>query len=475
MSFDIKEIRRQFDEVITYSQGIENPKTEELFNRFLEAKRDYIEVFGGNLIYEYPEVLHFKLDKKEKQKNLNNFLDTIDCLYSNYDLVNFIEDNRDGFFINQVVNEWKLPDGKVIPVGMKLVKAFKYFIQDKEVLYTIQNSASRVIQEDKIEGTLCISVHPLDFLSSSENTYNWRSCHALDGEYRAGNLSYMVDNSTVICYLKGADNVRLPNFPESVPWNSKKWRVLLFFEKNWRAVFAGRQYPLSSLNALQMVNTCLCQKLGLHFFDWEDTTLTNYIEKISGEKHYLSEDYLVLNGYIYPTSKFIHDASNSLQFDDLLQSTCYKPIIAIRYREFYNDMDDWSWEIGGAIKCLDCGKEILKDSAFMRCTNCELVHGDSENEVFGYCDCCGRRILLDDAYFIDDENVCKECYKTECMTCDRCGNSYYKNDIKYNNKYHKYLCPWCTEDMERGEPIDLRDLVFFACDNVYNNMEENNG
>ena len=36
MSFDIREIKKQFDEVIRYSQGIENPKTEELFNRFLD-------------------------------------------------------------------------------------------------------------------------------------------------------------------------------------------------------------------------------------------------------------------------------------------------------------------------------------------------------------------------------------------------------------------------------------------------------
>ena len=28
-----------------------------------------------------------------------------------------------------------------------------------------------------------------DYLSLSENAFNWRSCHALDGEYRAGNLS----------------------------------------------------------------------------------------------------------------------------------------------------------------------------------------------------------------------------------------------------------------------------------------------
>lgn len=127
---------------------------------------------------------------------------------------------------------------------MKLVKAFKYFEENPRSLEDIQNYASRIIQEDKIEGTLCFSVHPLDFLSVSENTYNWRSCHALDGEYRAGNLSYMVDRSTFICYLRGAENQKLPHFPEDVLWNSKKWRMLLYMEDKRRGLMAGRQYPL---------------------------------------------------------------------------------------------------------------------------------------------------------------------------------------------------------------------------------------
>jgi hypothetical protein len=56
---------------------------------------------------------------------------------------------------------------------MKLAKAFKFFTDSKTVLYDLQNRASQIIQEDKVEGTLCLSVHPLDFLSSSMNTYNW--------------------------------------------------------------------------------------------------------------------------------------------------------------------------------------------------------------------------------------------------------------------------------------------------------------
>ena len=111
---NLSKIKSDFYRVIQYSQSIPDPKIDRLFDIWMECKRDFIELFGGNLIYEYPYVLHLKLDKKEKQKNLNNFLDTIDCLYSNYDLIDFIETNRDGFFTNQVIEEYKLPDGKII-------------------------------------------------------------------------------------------------------------------------------------------------------------------------------------------------------------------------------------------------------------------------------------------------------------------------------------------------------------------------
>ena len=40
-------------------------------------------------------------------------------------------------------------------------------------LYTLQNKASQIIQEDCVEGTVCFSVHPLDYLSISENIYNF--------------------------------------------------------------------------------------------------------------------------------------------------------------------------------------------------------------------------------------------------------------------------------------------------------------
>ena len=133
--------------------------------------------------------------------------------------------------------------GIYVPEGAKIIKSFKHFEGNKRKLEEMQTAASRVIQADKIEGYIYFSVHPLDFLSLSENAHNWRSCHALDGEYRSGNLNYMVDSSTIVCYVKSKEDTILPRFPEDVPWNNKKWRVLLFLSDDGYSMMAGRQYP----------------------------------------------------------------------------------------------------------------------------------------------------------------------------------------------------------------------------------------
>ena len=139
-------------------------------------------MFGGELIYEFPQKVNFELGPKEKNMRIDEFISTLQGRYDNYDLAMFVEKMKEGFFDNEVPFDYTLDNGQKISKGMKLVKAFKYFEEDKSLLTDMQNHASRIIQEDRIEGTLCLSVHPLDFLSNSENDSNWRSCHSLDGE-----------------------------------------------------------------------------------------------------------------------------------------------------------------------------------------------------------------------------------------------------------------------------------------------------
>ena len=251
----IQEIKEKFDKVIVYSQsGIVEPQTDKLFDLWADAKRDIIEAFGGKYIYEFPEKVTFELTEDAKNDRIQNFINYLwDLGYD--ELGRFLDYQRDGFYKNGVVEEYKLSDtkGTIITKGTKLVKAFKYFIKNEAVLNELQSKASQIIQENKVEGTMCLSVHPLDYLSISENTYNWRSCHALDGEYRAGNLSYMMDSSTIVCYLKGDNEVKLPHFPDDVLWNSKKWRVLLYLSNDWKMIFAGKQYPFTTESGMQIL------------------------------------------------------------------------------------------------------------------------------------------------------------------------------------------------------------------------------
>ena len=79
---DYQTIKRQVDEVISYSQGIADPQTEELLQKWMKAKEFYIEKFGGLTHEVGPIQIH--LDEDTKQNMLDEFLDTIANVYQNY-------------------------------------------------------------------------------------------------------------------------------------------------------------------------------------------------------------------------------------------------------------------------------------------------------------------------------------------------------------------------------------------------------
>ena len=90
-----KAIQEQFNKVISYSQGILEPNTDKLFADWLEAKRDFIEAFNGQLIYEMPEKISFELGAKEKELRLEDLVLMIENRYGNGNLADFIRANKE--------------------------------------------------------------------------------------------------------------------------------------------------------------------------------------------------------------------------------------------------------------------------------------------------------------------------------------------------------------------------------------------
>ena len=460
-----EDIKEQFKRVITHSQGIPDPKVDSLFYHWEKAKEKFIKRFGG-LIFEWPYEVEFTLDEKEKKNRAMEFATVVHDSFNNPNLADFIDANVEGFFDNRIVNT----DDYSIPKGMKLIKAFKYFESDKQRLRALQDYASNYIQENKIKGTLCFSVHPLDFLSSSENSYNWRSCHALDGEYRAGNLSYMVDTTTFMVYLKGTGD-KLNGFGD-VSWNSKKWRMLIHVSDNDELMFAGRQYPFSSKSGIDTVLNIYNNIIGTEeeqsiygyhrnkYDGWVADYIDGYVPAnapADSQPVSLDGKYLVFGCKLVELNQVVREGFNALNYNDVLNSTCYTyPYYAILNPYLYHTPESIINNpimVGGEVACLHCGQEVISNAETMRCDDCEMRYGFEENDTYGSCACCGARIYLDDAVTVGDceEAVCDSCYETQCFVCDCCGETYYKTDRMYvviNDSEESWFCKHCYEDYQ---------------------------
>lgn len=439
---DLELIKKQVKEVLEYSQGIKNAKVDYLIDTWYESKRELIELIGDNLIYSTPNKITVDLTEKEKNVKIDDFCAFISRKFPQYkDLFCFVRENEKDFFKN-ILSKTYDKDGYYIPAGIKFFKAFKEFVDNKEDLDDIQTEASRVIQEGKISGYLCVSVHPLDYLSSSENNYNWRSCHSLDGEYRAGNLSYMLDKSTLVCYICGKKQVKLPRFPMSVPWNDKKWRMLLFISDNKDALFAGRQYPFFSKSLMEeirfiWINNFSNSRYYHPWSNWHNDFFQNidFKEWGNADNFSLPERYIPIRNEIKSMSDLISDSKTELHFNDLTQSSLYIPYYC--WRNYSRRPIHFT--IGHDVKCIKCEDTFIYDHESMMCEDC------LENNGYVRCGDCGEMIRLDDAIYIDSEDryICEHCYEEYYTTCAECGEVFHNDDIYYDEERDCYLCSEC--------------------------------
>ena len=480
-----EDIEQQVKQVIAYSQGLDISAlngVHRLIEQWQKNKKEFYTRLRHQLILKTDEEVTFELDPDSRRKQLMSFICRVEEHYHNRRLALFLDENSCDFFNNILQHDYELDAKAPIKKGTKIVKAFKYFVPDKDELHAIQDEASMLIQENKVTGRLCFSIHPLDFLFSSENTYNWRSCHALDGDYRAGNLDYMIDKSTIICYLEGAENVKLPNFPESVPWNSKKWRMLLHFSDDMQLVFAGRQYPFISQVPLEIIREkvlpLLCGKREQYISQWHDDILHdgnfNYTFTKKDE-NYNSWPWkngfkaFVPNGIPIPCRHLIRLNERHYHYNDLLYSTIYENPYYAWTSDYYSDS---VLHIGGDLRCVCCGEDAPFGSESMVCDDC---YDKYMNTDITYCECCERRIYDDEpiVYMHDGSILCSECAANEAESCAICLGLFYKNNLRESKKGR--VCPTCYAAQEKIIPtISLHDRLSAVdgLSQIYNIIDE---
>lgn len=455
-NFDVEKITQQVKEVIHSSQGfnIDYLKVDNIINDWLKAKKFFIEKLNGNLIYESEKVVSFALDQRSKEERLEKFADLIYHHYRNEELGDFLYAlHTEDFYNNKTSRSYYCNSTLTIPENYKVVKSFKFFVEDKKLLKDIQNEASRIIQENIVSGHLCLSVHPLDFLSASENVHNWRSCYALDGEYRVGCLNYLMDSTTVMCYLKAEEDAILPHFPKDLPWNSKKWRVWLFFSNDRSMFMTGRQYPFTNNGSLDYIKENIFPEIG--FGTWSNI----YTEKLNGITDERTGHYFGVDSSLYPIartlkpiSQIVVDGYNVHGYNDILRSHAYLPAYA-----FQTGANLWESDtgytndktiikVGRECRCPICDSGSINHSDILACQSCvEKYELSAEPDDYYYCDICGVSAPDSEMYYLDlsQEKVCRSCWEKEVITCQLCGLDDLPHIITYYNGM--YLCPGCIE------------------------------
>lgn len=285
-----------------------------------------------------------------------------------------------------------------------------------------------------------LSVHPCDYLEMSNVRNSWSSCHNLDeGCYRAGTLSYLMDQTSMIFSTV-----------------EKDWEPPLYeAPKVTREVFCyadgillqSRLYPdytnLKTAGVYRnLVQAAIALCVGvpnLWTLKTDIDTVHQYVDTCPGSSHY--------QDYIYP------DYNPTLSLLKSEDTSGHSITVGEEARciNCYSLVDDdgtlWCCDCEGGYTCAECGRTISSENAYHvgENTYCE--------DCVSYCEQCNEYVRdeLIDVYNAHGRTIymCQSCYDECANVCDECDDSYLSRCLTEHEG--RFLCPTCLEAARANE------------------------
>lgn len=121
--------------------------------------------------------------------------------------------------------------------GAKLSRFFSALLKDPK--FDIE--LSKILQNRQIEGTIEISIDPVDFLTMSIHKHKWCSCFNIyDGCFSNCAFSMMQDDCSMIAFKHNGKmydySIPVKNGKYEYSWNSKQSRSVVAFDKKTKAI-----------------------------------------------------------------------------------------------------------------------------------------------------------------------------------------------------------------------------------------------
>jgi hypothetical protein len=286
---------------------------------------------------------------------------------------------------------------------------------------------SLILNQKKLSGTLCLSIHPMDYVTLSDNNSGWTSCMNWHepGSYRMGTVEMMNSNKVIVAYLKSEEK----DFTwYSGKWNNKHWRILIVVTPE--GVVSIKGYPFYHAD---LVKECVqwILDLGAKNLSWN----FDKVVEVPDQKPF---EYVDGNWYRM-------DSITKYMYNDFSCSTHWgafpKQVEGISTKTSPIEV---FFEYSGPSQCMCCGEPLgrynIYDESYVYCENC-TSRGDEDQE---YCAHCGEYWHRDDMYWVQDDYICPDCLDDVAVECAL------TREYIYNDSAIKIYLAATTDKPEEG-------------------------
>jgi len=348
-------------------------------------------------------------------------------------------DYKDVFnnYYNNILDESLIftQEGKkdlIIKNGTKIMRAIRkvleyYNYSNMRLFEKWRDDISIIRTTTHTTSNLIISIHPIDFITLSDNNSNWTSClnWEREGCYSNGTIELLNSNMAVVCYIENPNTKYFIN-PKSSQYiaPNKMWRTIGYIHK--KIILIGKSYPFSdddmSQRCLKILENLVYKNLKwryhFHNQEYKDTV---YFENNNDLHHGSMEEikYMIDSYDKACLGNHIFLGSNNL----------YNDIVADPLNKYYCSRNKVNGNlflnVSGKCSCLICGEVIDEYGSSKICPKCQELY------------MCGNCRKVDNHY--------KKIYKLSITAPRR--NYSYVGDAFINNRDTITLCNECLEDM----------------------------
>jgi hypothetical protein len=264
---------------------------------------------------------------------------------------------------------------------------------------------SLVLNQKKLRGNLCLSIHPMDYITMSDNDCGWQSCMQWmeeQGDYRLGTIEMMNSPYCVVAYVEAREDMYLWN--SETRWNNKRWRQLLMITPEM--LLGNKQYP--------------------YFSDDLQGAAMKWLRELANAGDYRCAD----NNKRYGPYE-----EEALQIANKRRNRVGTREIYVNFWFNYMYCDIYDYRMAFIARNCPSNSIEYNLSGPAVCTNCgDVIYKDCESEVEAYwttcracnnmwrCAHCGEWHHGDPCYVEDsDEPYCAYCYEYDTSVCEVCG------------------------------------------------------